>query len=556
MRPTNRTVTVTINATAMLAAMIATSTAYASTSKMSEKAGVINEINETIWCFPQLLSNGGKNYAQASLVKIGSDGTRQTNFVSETIQQRVRIQCFSNSSLTGQYTTYTSDWSTASGGSISKTSVCPSSKRYGGFLRCQVRDNAGTAPTVYAGTSCGNGVKSISPIPAAPAGELTGPTLPPDANGYTNYMSIALQKALPLYNDTSASYGVYGTDIAATFYSNGSHYIVFGDTFSNAQADGWRSNTLATTYDLDPSDSTGISELEFVTEDSDPKWAIEVIESAHQTDPTCPAGQEWTRVPGAAFGYKTSDSVMNVVWYISVNCWDQEGSHPENNKANYSAFAYQAPDGTFAPWNSPKWDNATSNFYPGAVWLDRVNGYAYLFGVSWFYGGVRMARVKISDGVDDSTKYDYWSSTGWVRDTDGDGSEAAPSATVAIIPATPGVGMRAEMSVAWNSYANRFILAGLRGLSDGTAQLELWISPAPARNAEWPSGYLTGQWQRVAYSAASDWYAPMMSETYLMNGGKDVYFLLSKFTNMYNVGLFKYAINRGTAMSNCNTADN
>lgn len=510
------------------------------TSKMSGAVGVLDDTDATIWCLPYTQTTGGPIGARGSLTKVNSDGTSQENYVSSSVEQRVRIQCFANANLTGSSTTYTSGWSSDK----TSTSPCPSSRPYAGFLRCQVRTSLKT-PFVYAGTSCGNGITSVSPNPATCAGQVTGQ---------------AATICAPLINDTSAQGGVFGTDVAATFYEGGKQYFAFGDTcsgFEDTNGDGepdcldWRSNTVAWGSDFDPA-TGGIAISGWEHTSGNPSWAVEAIPSAHQ--PGCTGTQEISKIPGAGFGYFTSGTHQSVIWYTSVNCWDAtaDGSQYWMNKASHSAFAYQTPNGYWMPW-SPRWETATANFHPGAIWVNRINGDVYLFGVAWYGGGVRLARVSTM-GASSPSSYKYWNGSTWVADSNGDGQEAAPGKTAYIIPNSPG--LRAEMSVVWNSYVNRFMLMGLRwrnGGGDGVT-LELWQSPTPAANASWPDDYLKGTWKRIATSYAPGYYAPMLSESYLMNGGKDAYFLLSNWTS-YNVALYNFSVNRST-IRYCDTADN
>ncbi|MBN1652617.1 MAG: DUF4185 domain-containing protein [Deltaproteobacteria bacterium] len=512
----------TLITTAMMATG-GTPVARAARSKMSNLAGVLDDDNATTFCFPTILQNAsGRKYGRAGLAKINSLGVPQGDVVSSSISQRVRIQCFANSSLTGSYTTRTSAWSTDAGGDITTTTACPSYRPYPGFLRCQI-DTSSTKPIVYNGTSCGNGVTSVSPVPATCLGQFTGDTA---------------TICSPLWNDTYDQARVFGTDVAANFYEGGKQYYAFGDTFSSAAGADWRSNTLAWGTDFDPSSSA----LTIADWQKSSGKAVEVIPSAH-----CSGSNEISKIPGAGFGYSPQvGQHTRVIWFTSVNCSPADSS-------SYSQFAYQTADGTtFQPGNPKWWAGAgAGDFGPGAIWIDRVNGYIYLFGVKWFGGGVRLARVKLSDNVADMTKYEYYYADRnpvWLRDTLGNG-EMAYYATN-IIPNSPG--LRAEMSVTWNSYANRFMLGGLRwtnGGGDGVT-LELWQASA-----------ITGPWTRItsADTYAPGYYAPMGSESFLMNGGKDVYFLLSTWNTTdysnYNVALYKYSISR-SALNYCNTSDN
>jgi hypothetical protein len=139
----------------------------------------------------------------------------------------------------------------------------------------------------------------------------------------------------------------------------------------------------------------------------------------------------------------------------------------------------------------------------------------------------------------------------WVRDSNGDYLEGIPqthggwfSAAADIIPVSSSTGPRQELSVAYNSYANRFTMMMLNLIGN---QIELWQSPS-----------IIGPWTRVS-GAADDKlptgtpvgvYAPYMSEAHAKGAGRENYFLLSEWFDVYNVGVWRFLANRAT-VSNC-----
>jgi hypothetical protein len=176
------------------------------------------------------------------------------------------------------------------------------------------------------------------------------------------------------------------------------------------------------------------------------------------------------------------------------------------------------------------------------------------------YSGVRLARVQARfDYIVDRSQYQYWNGLTWVQDVNADMLEAVPQAqgglwgsSADLISATVATQPRSEISVAFDSYANRFVMM-LTNVA--RAQVELWQAPA-----------VTGPWSWVAVNgqlpnyngftfdgSGAIVYSPFTSDQVLSNGGGDVYFLLSELSagnnqpppsNLYNVGLWHYAVTR------------
>ncbi|HEX4476962.1 MAG TPA: DUF4185 domain-containing protein, partial [Polyangiaceae bacterium] len=120
-----------------------------------------------------------------------------------------------------------------------------------------------------------------------------------------------------------------------------------------------------------------------------------------------------------------------------------------------------------------------------------------------------------------------------------------------IIPSA--VDPRSEMSVAYDAEAGSFIMMFVNMVDGG---IRLYQSPA-----------VTGPWSEVLFdtfslpntldggstqSGGQKTYAPFTNDQLLVNGGRDVYYTLSEFTPVYNVGLWHYAITASSPSAMCN----
>ncbi|MBN1655545.1 MAG: DUF4185 domain-containing protein [Deltaproteobacteria bacterium] len=540
----------------LISAVVATSTASLahaqnwSVSKASKNAGVLNSDNSTTWCQTTAISYDKSGYAWVggALMKAASNGLQTQYFVDSAVDQRVRLQCCEKSDCSGTHrVTVRSPYSSDASFDTSTVSCADKKQnkngyKYGKYPGCQIQSKS-TLPFVYNGSICGNGLKSPFLKDEEIVGQLTG---------YEALLEKQDEpgKLYPLLNETDNDNGqVDGADIAATFFAGGAQFFVFGDTEGPIRGKQWRSNSLAVSGDFNPAD--GITFYGWAWNPNSPGMAKEVFPSVHY-DGICQTKapySEISKLPGAGFGYGANPKYY-VVWFTSANCVDYPGIvYPKNvygpayGGANYSAFAY-SNNGSDWMINTPAWTPTNGDFFPGAIVLDRYNMFIYLFGVSWYGSGVRLARVSFDRWVGPGTLFEYYYDTSPYWRTDNGDGEVAKKATKIID--NPGV--RAEISVVWNSYAGVWMLMGL-GLGADTDGFALWTSKE-----------ITGKWkfidnqEHIFWGAA--WYAPMMSESYLVNAGQDIYYNVSTdYDSYYNPFLWKAKTVRNV-LSNCDSSDN
>lgn len=504
-------------------ALACSGSALAAPSSWANRAGMVDGNNATWWCWPTTIDGaGGRQQARAALRRIASNGDA-TEGSNAWINVRVGGQCFATAARTGASVNVISGWSTDAGNDVATSGLCPSDKPYLGFVRCQV--DSVVPYYVYAGTPCGNGISSISN--ATVIGQLTG-----------GVAELEGAPVPPLMNNTLAQAKVEGTDIGTMFYSGGAMQFAFGDTFSSwANKTDWRGSTIATTNDFNALDGITLTGWE-----GPQGFAQEIIASPHQGNGV----GEITAIPNAGFAItEPNGDTYRYLWFFSVFNWET----PQGLLTNHSTIAYSKNGATWdrAPfwfWDTRPVFAADSNFGAGAVYLDRLSGWIYLFGTKARMPGgngpIRVAAVRATHAtIMDRKQYYYWSGSSWVRDENGDMAESLTGAFgdgANIVPAS--VAPRAEISVTFNSYANRYQLLLQNTSAEGNGRFELWQS----------STLLSG-WSRVAGSETAlapnsrARYAPMMHELYLGEAGRTVPFLFSQFDPIYNVGLWKFTVN-------------
>lgn len=512
--------------------------ARADTSSWSGRVGTVGLDDKTTWCTPSLKSSGGRAYAESVLSLVSLDGTVVSPVTNLLAQQRVKLQCFANANLTGASTTVTSAWSTDGAGDIVQTALCPAAQPFGGYLRCQVTTGL-LPPWVYAGTNCGNGVTDLS-ASSQLKGQLTGafvevhPTVP----------------AVPLFNNTSSQAAIGGTDLGYSFLAQGNLYFGFGDSWENdfnfPGLWGFRGSVLARTTDFDPSDANGIAFQSWETVPFVPTVAREIVPSPHDYS----GNTEITAIATSGFGLTEGATTFRFVWFDAIKRWNP------SFVANESTLAWSVNNGAFVRgdqqplFHAPRWP-WTSYMGPGAIWVDRENGYIYFFGVRTYVGGnpVRLARVRaVSSLVVNHLEYEYWTGAAWQKPSAANEYALANLAGPApdLIPASRNA--RPEMSVAYDSYAGRFVML-IHNDTDlftdpGFNNFELWQAPA-----------VTGPWTQVVGATAklpslANLYGAYMSEHTMRSGGQDIYFAMSEWDvtglQPYNVGLWKASLSRNT----------
>jgi hypothetical protein len=516
-----------------------TRVADANTSSWSDKVGFILGDNSTTWCETSLTFTGAKS----SFRQVPSDSTLSSTspFVSNVAAQMVRLEC-SFFGITQVVTA--SGWSTDAGGDLSSVS-CPTGWTPT-LAECRVEghiDNgaATTLPYVYQGTACGNGIASIT------KSTLVSELIDSPGSGFTTYEPYPTMNAvspLGMPNNTS-SVSVGGADIGTVFLDAGILNVAFGDTMATCTGSpcstgtGWRSGTLARTTNLDPTGGLVLQQWEGTTNGLFQRGSGE-------------AGV----IAGAGFAVTSGGADTRFIWYFSVNQW-------QPFVANNAGLATSANGGAWTRGQGPLWP-ATSNFGPGAIWQDRYNSWIYFFGVrpqfvktNLPYSGIRVARVRSTiNAILDPKQYQYWSGFAWVTDTQGNYAPAIPAdeggmfgSQADLVPAS--TLPRSEMSVAYDSYAGVWIMMFLNQVDEG---IRLYTSSS-----------ITGPWGEVwldTYSLPNasllpspppppppGAYGPFTSDHLLLGAGSDVYYMLSEWFPVYNVGEWHFTVNRNTSCS-------
>lgn len=350
----------------------------------------------------------------------------------------------------------------------------------------------GIGATVLAVSSCSTQTSAM----LAPADQ------PFVLGGVTNVTQIAKLTGHDSINKTS-KYDIAGQDLGSMFLADGKTWFVFGDTFGQRDAGftggggtRWRSNTLAYTADVDPAD--GIRFDGYISDDIG--WAKELIGSK-KVD-----GVEMTTIP--TYGFSANGAMY--LAYMSVKHWGDPGEW----ETNYSGFAKSTDHGqTWTKLTAPRWPG-TSNFIQVSV--TNIDGTLYFWGVTHGrFGGVQLMKVAEKD-VENQAAYRYF--TG-VEDDGAPRWSASMARAKTVVDGTVG-----ELSVVWNDYLRRWIMTYTDGGGAG----------ALIRESAHPWGPWGDAKTLVSASDVPGLYAPYMLPEYTDDGGKTIYFTLSKW-DPYNV---------------------
>lgn len=348
----------------------------------------------------------------------------------------------------------------------------------------------------------GSAVLAVSSCSTQSSSMLARADQPFVLGGVANLTQVAKLTGHDSINKTG-SYDIAGQDLGSMFAADGKTWFVFGDTFGQRDAGltggggtRWRSNTLAYTSDADPAD--GIRFDGYISDDIG--WAKELIDSK-KVD-----GIEMTTIPTHGFA---ANGAMYLA-YMSVKHWGDPGEW----ETNYSAFAKSTDHGqTWTKLAAPRWPG-TSNFIQVSV--TNVDGALYFWGVTHGrFGGVQLMKVAEKD-VEKQSAYRY------LAGVDGDGTpkwSASMTRAKTIVDGTVG-----ELSVVWNDYLRRWIMTYTDGAGAG----------ALIRESAHPWGPWGDAKTLVSARDVPGLYAPYMLPAYTANGGKTIYFTLSKW-DPYNV---------------------
>jgi hypothetical protein len=420
-------------------------------------------------------------------------------------------------------------------------------------------------PFVYGGGSnsggdpCGNGVKEIT--------LASGNGYKGQVTGYVSELNFAASAGHKLFNQSVMTTAqVHGTDLGYMFYSGGSLWSGYGDTWANDQLfpvapTNLRGSILFSTQDLDPSDNNGLSFSSWIG-NGNPNFAKEVVPSCHNTPLGC---NEVTAIATAGVGLSEGGTRYRVLWFDSIAGWVPFTSNVATLAWSVNGGAFSRADKTAPPGGTiaPQWSN-TSHFGAGAIVHDRMGGWLYFFGQRPYQPNtpIRLARVPAKfASVMDRTKYEYWSGSDWVKNSQNplapsDGTYFGPIASSAanIIPAS--INAAPEFSVAFDAYANRYLMLLVTNRWTNAAAVELW-----------QSSYITGPWTKVTNGASrlpragttggtyfpyNFFYGPYMSEHIMRGGGQSIYYQLSEWNGFpfpiafgpYNTGLWTFNVTR------------
>lgn len=575
-------------ATALAFVIFSPTASFANTSVFAANAGAVHSNDATSWCIPVLTASGATSSFQ--LAPSDSTQAKTNNYVDTFARQKVRVLCKPSSGSSSIVTS--PSWSTDAGGDTN-SATCPA-RTTPTMAQCQIDGQidggqATTLPLVYQGSACGTGVSSISTTSSI-QGELlySNPgTPPPNGTSFTPYVSLPGYTApspLPHGPDSGdVSPFIGGADVGGMFLSAGTMNYFFGDSFNidaTPPASVWSHGSLAKTTNLDPTSliqtTSGLQTWEMSTHSPATSLFAPQPWTSGQSSAT-----ESTTIPGAGFGVTdASGNAWRFLWYFSVVTFGNPGAFTTNwaslayteNTTLATNVTWTRGDANPSAPTTPVWP-AISNFSPGAVWYDRFNRMIYFFGIrpqllatvwgtnQYPFSGVRLARVPSTpSSIKNPASYQYWTGSAWVSDP-GNYSVATPQTpsgsggvygTAADIISSA-VDPRSEMSVAYDAEAGSFIMMFVNMVDGG---IRLFQSTA-----------VTGPWSEVLFDTFSlpntldggssqqsgqKTYAPFTNDQLLVNGGKDVYYTLSEFTPVYNVGLWHYAITASSPSAMCN----
>nr|WP_144925767.1 DUF4185 domain-containing protein [Paenibacillus bovis] len=338
--------------------------------------------------------------------------------------------------------------------------------------------------TVFVGST-----QAVSPSNIQMIARVTGPTPPGET--------------LPNPNQTHTRWDIGGTDLGIIWDKGGGEYfIAFGDT-NNAAGQWNRSNVLAVSSDTNLEDGLTFSRMI----ESHSGFAKEILYSKKINN------DEMTVIPTAG----VTVGNRHYIHYMSVNHWGAAGRW----YTNYSGIAYSDDNGQnwikhpTARWHNNKtaWDNK----FQMAAFVKK-DGFVYMYGTpNGRFGNIHLSRVPEQQLLNIGA-YRYWNGNGWVADQ----TAAQPVA----------IGVAGEMSVAYNTHFNRFIMTYLN--EDRRA---IVMRDAPTPVGPWSGekilvpGNLTGLGQYNAFMHP------------LSNNSSTLYFIMSTWHPDYNTRLLKVDIN-------------
>ena len=296
-------------------------------------------------------------------------------------------------------------------------------------------------------------------------------------------------------------YDVYGTDLGIILKHNGIYYYIFGDTLGSGGLN-WRSNTMAYSFDSDPSD--GISLNGWITSPI-AAYAKELISSLKVdfVEKTC--------IPTAAISH---DGFM-FIFYMSVRHWGSPGVW-ECNNASIAVSTNNGQD--FFKMANITWPG-DSNFVQFALAQDSLNlvedGYFYLLATpAGRFGACYLCRVPKNSLLNQSA-YEYYSDS---DSFDNPIWSSLHTAAISIFPAPVG-----ELSIMWNPFLNKWT-----AFYFDTIAYDIVLRTADNLWGSWsaPQAIVGGTEYPTLYGS-------YIHPDFVENAGEEVYFVMSKF-DVYN----------------------
>lgn len=335
-----------------------------------------------------------------------------------------------------------------------------------------------------------------------PAAMLSTKDRPSALAGVTNVHQVS-QLTGPKSPNKTGRFEVAGQDLGSMFQADGKTWFVFGDTFGQRDpgmtgggGTEWRSNTMAYTTDTNPAD--GIHLDGYIVDEQG--WAKELI-SSKKVDEV-----EMTTIP--TYGFAANGAMY--LDYMSVRHWGDPGEW----ETNYAGLAKSTDHGqTWKKLASPRW-GGNSNFVQVSV--TKLGDELYFWGVTHGrFGPVKLMKVAEKD-VEKQSAYRYFSGT----KSDGTPQWSANIADAKVIAD----GTVGELSVVWNDYLRRWLMTYTDGAGAG----------ALISDSAHPWGPWSTPKTLVSSTDVPGLYAPFMLPQYTANGGRTIYFTLSKW-GPYNV---------------------
>lgn len=299
----------------------------------------------------------------------------------------------------------------------------------------------------------------------------------------------------------STPYDVYGTDLGIILKHNSIYYYIFGDTLGSGGLN-WRSNTMAYSFDSDPSD--GIVLNGWIASPI-AVYAKELISSLKVdfVEKTC--------IPTAAVSHEG----LMLIYYMSVRHWGSPGVW-ECNNASIAVSTNNGQD--FFKMANISWPG-NSNFVQFGLVQDALNpiddGYFYLLATpAGRFGACYLCRVPKISQLNQSA-YEYYSDS---DSFDNPIWSSIHAAAISIFPAPVG-----ELSIMWNAFLNKWTIFYF-----DTITYDIVLRTADNLWGPWsaPQAIVGGAEYPTLYGS-------YIHSDFVENAGEVVYFVMSKF-DVYN----------------------